>query len=60
MSSALVRSDVEVPQWLAEQLRQICQSSIQIALQFQKACLKQQIYRSTEVNEDAPEVLWEH
>jgi len=57
MTSALVRSDVEVPQWLAEQLRQICQSSIQIALQFQKACLKQRMYRVTEVDEDALEVL---
>ena len=57
MTSALVRSDVETPQQIAEQLRQICQSSIQIALQFQKACLKQRIYRVTEVDEDALEVL---
>ena len=57
MTSALVRSDVEVPSWLAEQLRQICQSSIQIALQFQKACLKERIYHIKEVDEDALEVL---
>lgn len=60
MTSALVRSDVETPQQIAEQLRQICQSSIQIALQFQKACLKQRIYRVTEVDEDALEVLDDH
>jgi hypothetical protein len=57
MTSALVRSDVEVPSWLAEQLRQICQSSIQIALQFQKACLKQRMFHIKEVDEDALEVL---
>lgn len=60
MTSALIRSDVETPQQIAEQLRQICQSSIQIALQFQKACLKQRIYRVTEVDEDALEVLDDH
>jgi len=57
MTSALVRSDVEVPQWLDEQLRKICQVSIQIALQFQKACLKEDIYRVKEVNEDSLEIL---
>lgn len=57
MTTALVRSDVEVPQWLAERLRKICQSSIQIALQFQKACLRQGMYRATEVDEDTLEVL---
>jgi len=57
MTSALVRSDVDVPPWLAEQLRQICQSSIQIALQFQKACLKQHLFQATEVEEDVLEVL---
>ena len=57
MTSVLVRSDVDVPGWLAEQLRQICQSSIKIALQFQKACLKEQIYRTTEVDEDSLEIL---
>lgn len=60
MTSALVRSDVEVPQWLTRQLRQICQSSIQIALQFQKACLKEQIYSVTEINEDYLEILDDH
>ena len=52
MTSALVRSDVEVPQWLTRQLRQICQCSIQIALQFQTACLKEQSSSVTEIHED--------
>lgn len=60
MTSALVRSDVDVPQWLVVKLRQICQNSIQIALQYQKTCLNQQIYRSTEISEDSLEVLDDH
>jgi hypothetical protein len=57
MTSALVRSDVNVPQQLSEQLRQICKASIQLALQFQKACLKEQLYRIEEVSEDSLEIL---
>jgi hypothetical protein len=57
MTSALVRSDVNVPERLAERLRQISQTSIQLALQFQKACLKQQLYQAIEVSEDSLEVL---
>lgn len=60
MTTALVRSDANVPQRLAEQLRQICQTSIQLALQFQKACLKKQLYLATEVNEDSLEILDDH
>jgi len=57
MTSALVRSDVNVPQQLTEELRQICQASIQIALQFQKACIKEQLYQVSEVSEDSLEIL---
>ena len=57
MTSASVRSDTLVPAWLAEHLRQICQNSIQIALEFQKACLKQKIYEVREIDEDSLEVL---
>jgi len=57
MTSALVSSDANVPQQLAEQLRQICQASIQLALQFQKASLKEQLYQVIEVDEDSLEIL---
>jgi len=57
MTSARVRSDVQVPNWLNDQLRQICKRSIQIALEFQKACLRQGMYRIKEVDEDALEIL---
>jgi len=60
MTSALVRSDVDVPAWLAERLRQICQGSIHIALQFQKTCLEQKLYQVIEIDEDALEVLDDH
>ncbi len=57
MTSALVRSDVAVPPSLTEELRQICQSSIEIALHFQKACIKERVYSVKEVDEDELEVL---
>lgn len=57
MTSALVRCDVNVPQQLTEELRQICQASIQIALQFQKKCLKEKLYQVREISEDSLEIL---
>jgi hypothetical protein len=57
MTSALVRCDVNVPQELTEELRQICQASIQIALQFQKTCLKEKLYQALEISEDSLEIL---
>ena len=57
MTSALVRSNVEVPMWLLEQLHEICQSSIQITLQFQKACIREEIFQTTEVDESSLEIL---
>ncbi|WP_322781884.1 MULTISPECIES: hypothetical protein [unclassified Synechococcus] len=60
MTSALVRGDAEIPDWLLQRLRQICQTSIQIALQFQRTCLAQHLYNATEVDEDSLEILDGH
>ena len=60
MTSAAVRSDVDVPQWLIDQLRKICQASIQIALQFQKKCIKEKIYSVKSIDENSLEILDDH
>jgi len=60
MTSALVRSDVDVPEWLSQQLRQISQISINIALEFQKACLRENLFTVIEIIEDELEILDDH
>ncbi len=57
MTSALVSTDSEVPEWLFEELRKISQKSAGIALQYQRACLREGVYSAIQIDESQLELV---
>ena len=57
MTSALVRTDPDVPDWLFDELRHISRKSTEITLEYQRTCLRQGLYKVLEVDEDELEII---